>query len=303
MAVSTNEKSPELVYLEKLPDHELICLYLLGPGSQSLAIQNVSRSNIVSSLYNFVSLPDKDNNWCKNCLEEALSFDEIKEIIGVDDSIRFLCFKYKPFELFISLKLEQITYISVNKDIGSKQEKISFLQQVFNDSRKLKDPTDLKFVTNNLDLTIWALSYITKYYQTRNSYKPQPHLKQWHSKISDINQVKAKVLIDTLISQIVSINTIHLQNSQYCEEDKQRLYELERRELVVKLKSAYTRRKSRTNKNKDTREFSFTMNKSIEKKLSELSAHEGKTKSAIIEELLTKAYRTMKKKPSVLSGD
>lgn len=303
MAVTTNEKSTERVYFEKLADHELIFLYLLGPGSQSLAIQNVSRSDIVNALQIFVRLPNADENWCQNSLKEALSFDEIKEIIGVDDSIRFLCFKYKPFELFISLKLEQIAYISVNKDIGSKQEKISFLQKVSNDSRKLKEPADLKFVTNNLDLTIWALNYISKYHQTSNLSETQPHLKQWHSKISDINQVEAKILIDTLISQIVSINTFHPQNSQYSEEDKQRLYELERRELVAKLKSAYTRRKSRTNKNKETKEFSFTMNRSIQKKLSELSVHEGKTKSAIIEELVTKAYRTMKKQPSVLGED
>lgn len=303
MAMSINRKSTERVYFEKLADHELIFLYLLGPGSQSIATQNISRSDIVNSLHIFADLPSVDENWCQNCFEEALSFDEINKTIDMDDSIRFLCFKYKPFILFLPLNLEQITYIAVNIDICSKQEKISFLQRITNDYRKSKEYFELRFVTDNLDLTIWALNYIQKYYSTHYPNQQMTSFVDWYNKITDIKNVEAKLLIDTLISQLASLNTIYLQNSQYSAEDKQRLYELVRRDLIVKLKSAYTRRKSRTNKNKETKEFSFTMNKSIEKKLSELSAHEGKTKSAIIEELLTKAYRTMKKKPSVLGGD
>ncbi|TLX47337.1 hypothetical protein C1E24_08225 [Pseudoalteromonas phenolica] len=303
MIGSASSESHELMYLRKLADYELMCLYFLGPGSDGNLIQDTSRDFIISSLLTFIELNNVGKDWCENSLKEALSFNEINEIIGADGSIRFICFKYKPFSLFFPLNLEQLAYVSINNTANSKQEKVSYLRQILNEHRKLKKPADLEFITNDSDLTLWALNYITKYYQTRDLNQSKPLLNNWHSRITDIYQVEAKILIDTLISQIVSINTIHLNNCVYSFEDKQRLYELERRDLVLKLKSAYTRRKSRTNKDKETKEFSFTMNKSIEKKLSELSAHEGKTKSAIVEELLTKAYRTMKKKPSVLGED
>lgn len=303
MIGSTSNESHELVYLRKLADYELMCLYFLGPGSVEKIIHDTSRDFIISALQTFIEQPNVGKDWCESSLKEALSFNEIKEIIGTDGSIRFICLKYKPFCLFFPLNLEQVAYVSINSNNYSKQEKVSYLQQIFNKYRKLKKPADLEFIINNSELTLWALNYITKHYQTRDLNQSKPFLNHWHSRIPDIYQVEAKILIDTLISQIVSINTIHLNNCVYSFEDKQRLYELERRDLVLKLKSAYTRRKSRTNKDKETKEFSFTMNKSIEKKLSELSAHEGKTKSAIIEELLTKAYRTLKKKPSVLGED
>ncbi len=60
--------------------------------------------------------------------------------------------------------------------------------------------------------------------------------------------------------------------------------------FISHFKQAYQKRKSRVKQSKETKLYSFTMNKSLEKKLNQICAIEGIKKSEMVERLINEAY-------------
>jgi len=281
------------VRLNKLPIYQLLTLFYAfkSPDEHHLCgdISHTNlQNNLTTRILNWFSAKVLTIEKCENFLKSCISISQIKATPKMNDYEALKIVSNSKFHFPIAFDLYELVFIEVNCQKQTAQTQYEILKGILNSSDKII-VNELDFVIDDKDLLDWSINFLRK-----NSKRPffDP-LDLLRAKVSNFENIQPKLLLGYFVRQMFSdLYLVINSDDANTESSKFSIPFLiaEKTALIAKLKAAYIRRKSRKNPKKLTREYSFTMSKSLEEKLNFLSKVESMRKAEIIERLVTEAY-------------
>lgn len=252
--------------------------------------------------------------------EELLPIDEIKSMKLLTPEYKFSLIKHPHISGSDARSLDELTYYFINALPLNKKERIELLSKESSQYCESDTVKRLGFVIDSYELLEWSLKWIEK---TEPKHYFNLLKNKWLLGLEDIQTLSSKTILSHyfdsfFLSQPAQVHMEYQRKdySQYNraypfidelgEEEVNKLLPDNKPSVKVQpevcleadkklhfitiFKHAYQKRKSRIKQSKETKLYSFTMNKSLEKKLNHICAIEGMKKSEMVERLINEAF-------------